>query len=92
MPCGSGANGPSKMTTWLWLASGRTPHTAGYLLFSCNWFANRLAATPASGEVPQIIGSVPDRSRASPFAGLTNASLSGRHRCAARSSSAAAAS
>ena len=78
------------MTTWLWLASGSTPAIAGYLPFSCSWQANRAAATPVSWEVPQIMGSVPDSSSASVFAGLTKASLSGRHRCATRSSSAAA--
>ena len=66
--------------------------TAGYLAFSFSWHANRVAATPVSGELPQIMGSVPASSRASVLAGLTNDSLSGRQRWETRSRSAAAAS
>src|SRR5580693_5719491 len=74
-----GANGPSKAATWLYAASGSTPAIAGYLAFSLSWLANRRAATPLSTEVPQTIGSVPTRSRASDLPGLTNDSLAGRH-------------
>ena len=51
----------------------------GYFAFSLSWAAKRLAATPPSGELPQIIGSVPSRSSASDLPGLTNDSLAGRH-------------
>src|ERR1700759_889285 len=51
----------------------------GYLAFSLSWAAKRLAATAASGELPQITGSVPIRSRAIDLPGLTNDSLVGRH-------------
>src|SRR6201996_3936706 len=74
-----GAYGPSNATTWLWLASGSSPGMPGYLAFSLSWAAKRLAATAASGELPQITGSVPIRSRAIDLPGLTNDSLVGRH-------------
>ena len=51
----------------------------GYLAFSLSWAAKRLAATPLSGELPQIIGSQPSSSSGERLAGLTNDSLAGRH-------------
>ena len=76
----------------MWLASGSSPAIPGYLAFSLSWAAKRLAATPLSGELPQIIGSEPNRSSASDFPGLTNDSLVGRHWNAICSSAAAVAS
>jgi hypothetical protein len=60
------------------------------LAASCE--ANRRAAAAATDDPPQINGSVPARSRASDFAGLTNDSLDGRHWCEMSSIATAAAS
>ena len=83
------AHGPSKPTTWLWPASGRTPQVAGDAAFSLSWQAKRYAAVPVSGDAPQTTGSAPSSSSASDLPGLTRVSASGRQRCATLSSTVA---
>src|SRR4051812_37465979 len=65
---------------------------AGYFAFSASWQPNRYAATPPVVPAPQTIGNEPTSASASCFAGLTNASRSGRHASDTASSRLAAAS